>query len=177
MLRFESRRPKASTLYPLGPALEFLERLWALNHALERLSGEMTSSLGITAQQRLVIRCLGRYPGIPAGQLAALLHLDKGTISATVRRLASKGLVERRKDPVDGRRTSLGLTSKGRSLDRSTPGTVEHAVERAISTADAKTVRATRLMLEWLAEALNDELIGSRQKTFNQRRRSKKKGH
>jgi MarR family transcriptional regulator, organic hydroperoxide resistance regulator len=73
--------------YPLGPALDFLQRLWRLNHALERLSSRMERQLGITAQQRLIIRCIGKYPGVGAGQLAALLHVDPGTVSAALNRL------------------------------------------------------------------------------------------
>jgi len=34
----------------LDPALDFLQRLWALSHALERLSKQMERSLGITVQ-------------------------------------------------------------------------------------------------------------------------------
>src|SRR5687768_13673518 len=102
--------------YPLGPALDFLEHLWALNHVLEKVSGQMVTRLGVTAQQRLIIRCLGKYPGLRAGQLAARLHLDPGTISAALRRLEEKALVERRRDPRDRRRAALGLTEQGRAI-------------------------------------------------------------
>ena len=119
--------------YPLGPALEFLRRLWRLNHALEMLSSRMDQRLGVTAQQRLVIRCVGKYPGVTAGQLAALLHVDPGTASATLKRLEDKGLVERRRDPRDLRRAALGLTAKGRQIDGPMQGTVEEASERLLS--------------------------------------------
>lgn len=119
--------------YPLGPALDFLRRLWRLNHALEMLSSRMDQRLGVTAQQRLVIRCVGKYPGVTAGQLAALLHIDPGTASATLKRLEEKGLLEKRRDPRDMRRTTLGLTAQGRKLDRPMQGTVEEASERLLS--------------------------------------------
>ena len=35
----------------------------------------MERSLGITAPQRLVLRCVGKFPGVSAGRLATLLHL------------------------------------------------------------------------------------------------------
>lgn len=117
---------------PLGPALDFLRRLWRLNHALERVSSRMETRLGITAQQRLIIRCVGKFPGIGAGQLAALLHVDPGTTSAGLRRLEAKGLVERRRSGVDHRRVVLALTERGRELDTPTPGTVEEAVEKLL---------------------------------------------
>src|SRR5512147_2990729 len=96
---------------PLGPTLDFLEHLWRLNHALERLSGRMTKVLGVTAQQRLVIRCIGKFPHITAGQLARLLHLDPGTVSATLRRLEAQGVLVRRRDRRDRRCVMLRLTS------------------------------------------------------------------
>lgn len=150
--------PPAPNSYPLGPALEFLQRLSALNHALETLSGNMSVRLGVTAQQRLIIRCLGKYPGLPAGQLASLLHVDPGTVSAALRRLEAKGLVERRKDPRDQRRAALGLTAKGRELDKATPGTVENALVRLLAEADANELAATVSVLERLTVKLHEEI-------------------
>ncbi len=145
------------TKYPLGPALEFLEQLWALNHALEKLSGQMARKMGVTAQQRLIIRCLGRYPGLAAGSLAALLHVDPATISAALRRLEAKGLVERRRDPRDRRRASLGLTSQGRTIDRTAPGTIEHAVERLLAAAKPADLKATARVVAQLIARLREE--------------------
>jgi DNA-binding MarR family transcriptional regulator len=115
------------TAYPLGSALAFLGRLWRLNHALERLSARMDRSLGVTAQQRFIIRCVGKYPGITAGALARVLHLDPGTVTAALHRLEAKGHVERRRDDRDRRRVTLGLTRAGIDLDRATSGTARRA--------------------------------------------------
>lgn len=148
--------------YRLGPALEFLQRLWALNHALEMLSTQMTVRLGVTAQQRLVVRCLGKYPGLSAGQLASLLHLDPGTISAALRRLEVKKLIARKRDPEDHRRAFLRLTKKGRVLDRGTPGTVENAVEHLLARVKPNEVRAAIHVLEQLTVRLRKEARPSR---------------
>lgn len=152
------RAPPDASSYPLGPALEFLQRLWANGHAYEQLSGSMVARLGVTAQQRLIIRCLGKYPGLSAGHLAGLLHVDPGTVSAALRRLESKGLIDRRRDPRDQRRASLGLTARGRALDREMPGTVEHAVEKVLSGSTAAELAATARVLERLTAALRAEL-------------------
>src|SRR5665213_3068487 len=103
--------------FPLGSALDFLQRLWRLNHALEQLSGRMERRFAVTAQQRLIIRCVGAYPGMTAGQLAGVLNVDPGTVSAAFRRLEEKKLLERRRDPGDSRRVALGLTPQGRAID------------------------------------------------------------
>lgn len=144
--------------YPLGPALDFLRRLWELNHALERLSGSMERRLGITAQQRLALRCVGKYPGISPGTLAGVLSVDPGTVSATLRRLERKGLLERRRDPRDARRVSLGLTEAGRGLDRPMPNTVEGAVERLLELTEPADLKVMADVVMRLTMLLGLEL-------------------
>jgi len=159
---------KKSDRLPLTPALEFLEGVWRLNHALERASMRMEATLGVTAQQRLIIRCVGKYPGMTSGQLATLLHLDPGTISTSVGRLERKGLLQRRQDLRDKRRITLGLTAEGRALDKPNPGTIEHAVERQLESSDATETLATRRMLDKLAELLSEEVDPSKEVTSRQ---------
>lgn len=144
---------------PLAPALELLRKLWALNHALERLSGEMSTKLGVTAQQRLLLRCLGVFPGLTGGALAELLHLDPGTISVALQRLEAKGLVARRVDRNDRRRVVITLTAKGRRLDRPVNGTVESAVQRVLAATNSGETEVTKQVLERLTRALEDERL------------------
>jgi MarR family transcriptional regulator, organic hydroperoxide resistance regulator len=144
--------------YPLSPALDFLQRLWQLNHALERLSSRMEKQLGVTAQQRLIIRCVGKFPGMTAGQLATMLRVDPGTVSASLKRLEDKGLLDRHSDPRDGRRTLLGLTGKGRKLDGPAKGTVEGVVDQLLSSVSSEDIATGLNLLEQLAALLQDEL-------------------
>lgn len=141
--------------YPLGPGFDFLQRLWQLNQGLEQASSRMERRLGVTAQQRLIIRCVGRYPGLTAGQLARLLHLDPGTVSAALKRLEKKGLLDRRKDPRDRRRASLALTAPGRELDRPEPGSVEDAVERLLAKTTAEELAVVSTVLGRLTGLLH----------------------
>jgi DNA-binding MarR family transcriptional regulator len=151
------KKPIDAAEFPLGPALDFLQRMWRLNHALERLSGRMEKQLGITAQQRLLIRCVGKYPGITSGQLATVLHLDPGTVSIALRRLEHKGHTERRRDPSDGRRVALGLTSTGRALDAPTAGTVEEAVEQLLASCSPEQVDVVAGLLERFTTLLDEK--------------------
>lgn len=149
--------PTCEQDYPLSPALHFLQRVWQLNHALERLSSRMERSLGVTAQQRLAIRFIGKYPGVGASVLAAILRVDPGTVSVALRRLEQKGLLARRKDPRDQRRAALGLTAQGRALDRPTRGTAEAAVERLLAELPAHDAAVTLRVLERFSELLELE--------------------
>jgi DNA-binding MarR family transcriptional regulator len=143
---------------PLGSAIEFLQRLWQLNHALELLSSRMEKRFSVTAQQRLIIRCIGTCPGIAPGQLAGLLHVDPGTVSASLHRLEEKGLLVRGRDALDKRRASLSLTPKGCALDRPIQGTVEDAVARLLDTTRAGEIAATMKVIGKLSELLGDQL-------------------
>src|SRR6478609_5163661 len=89
---------------PLGDALDLMRKLWTLNHELERLSARVQRRFGITAQQRMTLRIVGRFPGITAGRLSAVLCVDAATVSTTLARLESRGLLTRTKDPHDRRR-------------------------------------------------------------------------
>lgn len=140
--------------YPLGPALEFLERTWRVNHAMQRLSNRMARDLGLTGPQRFVVRCIGKYPGLSASQLAEMLHLDRGTISATLNRLEDRGLIERRPDPGDRRRITLGLTDAGRAVDRPVAHTMEAVVELLLRAIPSQDIAATGRVLGALAAAL-----------------------
>jgi MarR family transcriptional regulator, organic hydroperoxide resistance regulator len=142
--------------YPLSAALDFLQRLWRLNHALEKLSSRMDRELGVTAQQRFMLRCIGKYPGLTAGQLAALLHVDPGTVSAALRRLEAKGLLQRHRNPRDRRRASLGLTAQGRALDAPAQHSVEHAVELLLASTSPKQLAAMISVVESLAQLLSE---------------------
>lgn len=144
--------------YPLDPPLALLQQVWHLSHAIERLSMRMDAALGVTAQQRLTLRCVGKYPGITAGQLAGILQVDPGTVSANVKRLEGRGLLERRRDERDRRRVTLGLTRAGRALNRPTDGTLEHAVELLLHRAPPQDVACMKAMLSQLAELVDDQV-------------------
>lgn len=144
-------------LASLGAPLDFLRRIWRMNQSFEKLSVRMERRLGVTAQQRLVIRCVGKYPGITSGQLADLLHVDPGTVSSTSNRLEAKGLLEKRRDLRDRRRTFLHLTASGQALDKPADGTVEAVVSQLLAAAPAEDVEAMKRLVSGLTALLSDE--------------------
>jgi DNA-binding MarR family transcriptional regulator len=139
----------------LGDVLEFMRILWALDHELQSASKRMESTLGVTGPQRLVVRIVGRYPGISAGGVSEILHLHPSTLTGILKRLTQRGLVERRSDPGDARRALLHLTAKGRSIDGLRNGTTESAVRRALARLQPKAVGAARDVLAAIAAELD----------------------
>jgi len=140
---------------PLGEALEFMRLLWAVDHGLQSRSKRMAATLGVTGPQRLVIRILGRSPGLSAGQLARVLHVHPSTLTGILRRLERRGLLTRRRDPRDARRAVLGLSAAGRRLDVAAAGTVESVMGDVLGSLPRKRLLAAREVLLALARRLN----------------------
>ena len=142
----------------LGPELDFLRQLWALDHELQKFSKRMSRDLGVTGPQRLALRLVGRFPGLPAGRLARLLHLHPSTITGVVKRLAERGLIARSSEGADRRRSLLRITPAGQDLLGRTRPVIESAVTRALATLSPEEVEAARHALI----AVTSELEASR---------------
>ena len=152
-----SNRHALSNDAPLGKALDLMSLLWAVDHALQSTSKRMKRAIGVTAPQRLVIRFVGRQPGISAGTLAETLHLHPSTLTGVLHRLQKRGLVERRPDPADGRKALFFLTRAGAMTDGVRTGTVESAIRRAIVRLKPAELAAARRVLAVLAGELERE--------------------
>lgn len=155
MTRAKTRVQPAEDLPTLGTTLDFLAMLWELDHAIEVTSSRMKSTLGITAQQRVIIRIVGRFPGLSAGQLARLLRLHAGTVSTALARLEARGLIARTRDPRDKRRVVLGLTPAGRAHDVPAQRTVESAVGRVLAQLHPEQIEGARTCVRALVAALH----------------------
>jgi DNA-binding MarR family transcriptional regulator len=131
--------------------------LWAIDHRLRSVSKQMQGRLGVTGPQRLVLRLVGRSPGVTPSQLATWLHLDRGTLTGILERLESRQLLSREPHPEDGRSVVLSLSRQGRRLDRETTGTVEECIRRALSTLSRAQIDAAKQVLDAVARELEIE--------------------
>ena len=141
----------------LGEVLDFMRLVWAVDHALQRTSKRMKAALGVTGPQRLVIRIVARFPGIPPGQIARLLHVHPSTLTGILKRLERQGFIHRRLDPKDRRRAFVGITERGRRIEAAGQGIVEAAVQRVMSRTPRVNVESARQLLTDLAAALGVE--------------------
>jgi DNA-binding MarR family transcriptional regulator len=141
-----------------GETLLFMQRLWDLVHALEVRSKRMAKVLGVTGPQRLVIRVLGKSPQATARELAETLGIDPSTLTGILRRLEQQGMIVRRVDASDRRRTRFQLTAAGHRIDRERKGTVEAAVRRALGRSpEAMVEHAAELLLVLTEELTRDD--------------------
>jgi DNA-binding MarR family transcriptional regulator len=152
-----TRRVHATNLAALPDVLQFMQLLWAVVHGLERLSKRMTGDIGVTGPQRLVLRVVGLFPGLSAGDLATVLHVHPSTLTGVLQRLVGQRLLARTDDPSDRRRAVLHLTSRGARVNATRQGTVEAAIAEALEGVADRDRIATRRVLERLAAHLEPD--------------------
>jgi MarR family transcriptional regulator, organic hydroperoxide resistance regulator len=141
----------------LGKVLDFMRVLWAVDHGLQRVSKRMLAEYGVTGLQRMMVRIVGRFPGMSAGELASILHVHPSTLTGALDKLARSGNITRKKDPQDARRAKLHLGQRGKVLDGARTGTVEAAVRRALSSVAKDKVEAAEEVLQAIARELESE--------------------
>ena len=141
-------------LRELPEVLQFMRLLWELEHALQKTSKRMASSLGVTGMQRLVLRILGLFPDIAAGEIATILHVHPSTLTGVLSRLLDQGLIARRTHEGDRRRAVLALTTRGRRVNAIKKGTVEAGVQKALRDVSRQDRAVARRVLATVCEAL-----------------------
>lgn len=155
MVKKVSEPEVTESVESLGDAIEFLQLIWEVDHGLHSLSKRMETNLGVTGPQRLVIRIVGRRPGILAGELSETLRVHPSTLTGILQRLEKRGLITRKRDSQDLRRSRFVLTAAGRSIDKRQAGTVEAAVRRTMTKIPKGKLEAVRGALQILAQELS----------------------
>jgi DNA-binding MarR family transcriptional regulator len=135
----------------LPDVLQFMQLLWAVVHGLQRTSKHMSGEIGVTGPQRLVLRVVGLFPGLSAGDLATVLHVHPSTLTGVLQRLVDQRLLARAHSPQDRRRAVLRLTKRGAHANAMRRGTVESAIAEALDGVSVRDRAATRRVLERLA--------------------------
>jgi DNA-binding MarR family transcriptional regulator len=144
----------ADARHVLPDVLQFMQLLWAVVHGLEHTSKRMRERIGVTGPQRLVLRVVGLFPGLSAGDLATILHVHPSTLTGVIQRLVTQGLLARADDPRDRRRAILHLTKRGGRANNTRRGTVESAVADALDGLSKHDLDAASKVLERVAQHL-----------------------
>ena len=72
--------------------------------------------IGLTYTQYVTMLVLWEKPEITSKEIGERLHLDSGTLTPVIKKLADKGLVTRRRAPEDERNLVVALTDAGLAL-------------------------------------------------------------
>ena len=117
-----------------------------------RLPGELT------LPETWVLSRLDRNGPATSSDLARQDRISPQSMGATVAVLEQRGLIERRRDPADGRRVVLSITAAGRQLVNDRRGArsemIAVALRDGFTPADRELLAAAAPLLERLAEKL-----------------------
>lgn len=86
---------------------------------LARRFDEALRPVGLTSGQFSLLMSLNQPTAPSIGSISALLAMDRTTLTANLKPLERRGLVETKVDPVDRRGRLLVLTALGRNMLRS----------------------------------------------------------
>lgn len=138
-----------------GPDVPFQTTLYVKDHclclaaqraarALARHFDEAFRPLGLTNQQFSLLMSLNRPVPPQISSVAELLAMDRTTLTANLKPLEKRGLIETNVDPADRRGRLLSLTRAGKKLlAAATPvWEREHArVEEGLGKGEPSTLR------------------------------------
>lgn len=112
--------------------------------ALARRFDEALSPIGLTSGQFSLLTSLNRPEAPSMGSIAALLVMDRTTLTANLKPLEHRGWVEIAVDPADRRVRRLILTSDGRKVLQSALPIwqeVHGEIDRLMPASDGRTLR------------------------------------
>ena len=90
--------------------------LYAASRATTGAYRQSLEEVGLTYPQYVVMLALWETDGLTVSELGHRLHLDSGTLSPLLGRLATSGLVTRSRPDRDARRVVVHLTDSGKAL-------------------------------------------------------------
>lgn len=118
--------------------------LYAASRAATALYRPILDELGLTYPQYLVLLTLWERDGQTVKELGEALNLDSGTLSPLLKRLATAGLLTRRRSAADERRVVIALTDAGTALrERARPIPARLARATGLSGAELVALRDT----------------------------------
>jgi DNA-binding MarR family transcriptional regulator len=117
--------------------------------ALARRFDEALRPAGLTNGQFSLLMSLNRPQPASMGSVASLLAMDRTTLTAALKPLERRGLVDVRPDPKDKRSRLITLTPEGLSLlSRAVPiWEATHKAVEALASGDADRLRTHLLAL------------------------------
>jgi len=114
---------------PLKLETQICFPVYALSREITSLYRPLLDKLDITYPQYLVLLVLWEHQEQTVNQLGQKLHLDNGTMTPLLKRLAQKKMINRIRSSEDERVVLISLTDLGKSMEEKAGSTPEQLVE------------------------------------------------
>jgi DNA-binding MarR family transcriptional regulator len=129
-----------------------LRNLRMVVHGLRVTSHAVENQLGLTGAQLFVLRELDAEPHASIRRLSERTLTDPSSASVVVARLVKRGLVNRRSDPADGRRSVLSVSNRGRKILERSPEPYQAKLFAALQALPRQRLRQLHLGLSALLD-------------------------
>lgn len=134
-------------------AASVLRALRQLVHGLRVTAHTVERELGLTGAQLFVLRELATEPDISIRRVSERTLSDPSSASVVVARLLERGLIKRRRDPADGRKSVLSVTSRGQTVLRRAPEPYQAKLFKALHQLPRERLRQLHSGLSALLDA------------------------
>ncbi|OZI45169.1 MarR family winged helix-turn-helix transcriptional regulator [Bordetella genomosp. 4] len=123
------------------------------------LFSEETSAFNITPVQYSLLTALRERGELDQNSLALDIGLERSSVAEVLPRLETRGLIERRQSPEDGRVKLVRLTREGRTLVKRMQPAVQRAHDRTIEQLPEEARDLFMLQMIRLVEANNSHAV------------------
>jgi MarR family transcriptional regulator, organic hydroperoxide resistance regulator len=128
--------------------------LYSASLAMTKLYKPLLSPLGLTYPQYLVLLVLWERDACTVSALGDRLHLDSGTLTPLLKRMAASGWLTRERDAADERCVRLRLTPDGRALQARAAAIPPQIL--CASACNLEHIHALTQQLQQLRQSLSD---------------------
>ena len=123
--------------------------LYACSKEIIKLYKPYLDELDLTYTQYITMMVMWEHNSITAHELGEKLYLDSGTLTPMLKKLESKGLIERARSKVDERNLDITITEKGKNL-REKAVTVPTRLSKCLPLDESKALLLYRTLNELL---------------------------
>lgn len=126
----------------LTPLVEIIDEMLLISRRIQALPVDIPGMRGLSTVEAMILRHIGRTPGVTPGKVAEDIILRPSNASAAIRDLEINGLVGRVPDMVDRRSNHLFITEKGEQAVAAMHKTWEEYYSGALAADDLDEARA-----------------------------------
>lgn len=123
--------------------------LYACSKEVIRRYKPILDKLGLTYTQYITMMVLWEYGSVNVKKLGDMLFLDSGTLTPLLKKLESKGYVNRNRDGSDERNLIISITKDGKDLQKKA-AIVPKEIGKCINLDEEESIQLYKLLYKLL---------------------------